>query len=35
MTFNEMRLEYAYKGSCNFNAWKDGMEGVLDDNGLL
>ena len=34
MYFNELRLEYALEGSSNYIAWKDGMEAVLDDNGL-
>ena len=35
MTFNGLRLEYALEGNSNFIAWKDHMEVVLDDNGLL
>ena len=35
MTFNRMRLEYALEGTSNCVAWKDPMEAVLDDNGLL
>ena len=27
-------MEYALEGSMNYIAWKDGMEAVLDDNGL-
>jgi hypothetical protein len=34
MSFNGLRLEYALKGSSNYIAWKDGMEAVLEDNGL-
>ena len=34
MSFNGLRLEYALEGSSNYVAWKDIMEGVLDDNGL-
>ena len=35
MTFNGLRLEYALEGTSNFVAWKDSMEAVLDENGLL
>ena len=35
MTFNWIRLEYALDENLNFIAWKDHMEAVLDDNGLL
>lgn len=35
MTFNELRLEYSLEGNSNFIAWKDSMEAILDDNGLL
>lgn len=35
MTFNMMRLDYTLEGNSNFIAWKDQMEAVLDDNGLL
>ena len=35
MSFNGLRLEYALEGSSNYVAWKDHMEAVLDDNGLL
>ena len=35
MSFNGLRLEYALEGSSNYVAWKDRMEAVLDDNGLL
>ena len=34
MSFNGLRLEYALEGSSNYISWKDGMEVVLDDNGL-
>ena len=34
MSFNGLRLEYAFEGSSNYIAWKDRMEAVLDDNGL-
>ena len=34
MAFNGLRLEYAIDGSSNYIAWKDGMEVVLEDNGL-
>ena len=34
MSFNGLRLEYAFDGSSNYIAWKDRMEAVLDDNGL-
>ena len=35
MTFNRLRLEYTLEGNSNFIAWKDHIEVVLDDNGLL
>lgn len=35
MAFDGLRLEYALEGTSNFVAWKDWMEAVLDDNGLL
>ena len=35
MSFNGLRLEYALEGSSNYIAWKDRMEAVLDENGLL
>jgi len=35
MAFNGLILEYALEGSSNFISWKDRMEVVLDDNGLL
>ena len=34
MSFNGLRLEYALEGFSNYIAWKDGMEVMLDDNGL-
>jgi len=34
MAFNGLRLAYALDGSLNYIAWKDCMEGVLEDNGL-
>jgi len=34
MSFNGLRLEYALEGRANYIAWNDGMEVVLDDNGL-
>ena len=34
MSFNGLRLEYALEGNSNYNAWKDKMEEVLEDNGL-
>ena len=34
MAFNGLRLEYALDGNSNYIAWKDHMEGVLEDNGL-
>ena len=34
MAFYGLRLEYALEGSSNYIAWKDGMEAVLEDNGL-
>ncbi len=35
MSFNGLRLEYSLVGNLNFNASKDHMEVVLDENGLL
>ena len=35
MSFIGLRLEYALERSLNYVAWKDYMEAVLDDNGLL
>ena len=35
MSFNGLGLEYALEGSSNYIAWKDRMEAVLDDNGLM
>jgi len=35
MVFNGLRLEYALEGTSNFVAWKDTMEAILDDNGLI
>ena len=34
MYFNGLRLEYALEGSLNYISWKDGMEAVLEENGL-
>jgi hypothetical protein len=34
MDFNGLRLDYEIEGSLNYIAWKDGMEEVLEDNGL-
>ena len=34
MDFNGLWLEYALEGSSNYIAWMDGMEVVLEDNGL-
>ena len=34
MDFNGLWLEYALEGSSNYIACKDGMEAVLEDNGL-
>ena len=34
MSFNGLRLDYALDGGSNYISWKDGMEGVLEDNGL-
>jgi hypothetical protein len=34
MGFNVLRLDYALVGSLNFISWKEGMEEVLEDNGL-
>ena len=30
-----MRLEYAIEGISNFIAWKDQMEAIHNDNGVL
>ena len=35
MIFNELSLEYALEGSANLITWKDHMEVLFDDNGLL
>jgi len=35
MYFNKLRLEYALEKTSNFIAWKDMMEVVLNDNGVL
>ena len=35
MAFNGLRLYYAFEDTSNFFAWKDRMEAVLVDNGLL
>ena len=35
MAFSGLRLEFALEGSSNFVAWKDRMEAVFADNGLL
>ena len=35
MTFNRLRLDYVSEGNSNFIAWKDHMEAIFDDNGLL
>ena len=35
MSFNGLRVDYALEDNSNFIAWKDRMEAVLDDNGLL
>ena len=35
MAFNGIKLEYAMEGTSNFVSWKDHMEVVLDDNGLV
>ena len=35
MDFNGLRLENALEGSSNYIAWKDRMEEVLEDNGLM
>jgi hypothetical protein len=34
MDFNGLRLEYSLEGISTYIAWKDGMEAVLEDNGL-
>ena len=34
MSFYGLRLKYALEGSLNYISWKDGMEAVLEDNGL-
>ena len=35
MAFNGLNLEYALEGSLNYVAWKDCMEAILDENGML
>lgn len=35
MAFNGQRLEYALEGTYNFVKWKDHMEALLNENGLL
>jgi hypothetical protein len=35
MDFNGLRLEYAIEGSSNYIDWKERMEVVLKDNGLM
>jgi len=35
MAFNGLRLDNALEGTSNFVEWKDCMEAILDDNGLL
>ena len=35
MTFNRLRLECSLEGKSNFIEWKDHMEEVFEDNGLL
>ncbi len=32
MAFNGLKLEYSFKCASNFDAWKDRMEVVLEDN---
>jgi hypothetical protein len=34
MYCNVLRLEYGLEGRSNYISWKDGMEAVLEDNGL-
>ena len=34
MAFNGLKLVYAIEGNSNYIFWKDGMEAVLEDNGL-
>jgi len=35
MAFCGLRVEYALEGSSSYIAWKDKMEEVLEDNGLM
>lgn len=35
MVFNGLRLNYALECTSDFVAWKDHMEALLNDNGLL
>ena len=35
MTFNGLRFKYALEGPSNFYSWKDRMEAMLDENGVL
>ena len=35
MTFNRLRLECSLEGKSNFIEWKDHMEEVFNENGLL
>jgi len=35
MVFSGLRLKYALDGSSSYIAWKDHMEAVLEDKGLL
>lgn len=35
MSFIWLRLEYALEGTSKLISWKDMMEFVLDDNGVL
>ena len=34
MVFYGFRLEYALEGSLNYISWREGMEVVMEDNGL-
>lgn len=34
MAFNGLSLEYALEGNSNYIYWKDGMDTILEDNGL-
>lgn len=35
MTFSGLKIEYSLEGISNFIAWKDHVEEVFNENGLL